>query len=466
MVTSRFSINSAADVMYDQVAARTPAKMDNWTKLALFLLVGYSLFGRAFAYIGIPPAKIFIGDVVLMVLLVFHQRALVNRWFESLIKRNLLSPLSWTLLISVMYGIFEVVYGILSGNDVLTALQILVFNLYPLYIFLGIWAGMRRPEMVRTYIRISAWFTALYGPLCMIFLKNVQIMIPGSDVPILGPPGSGSGALFGLLCLEANPGQFWFPLLMCGFMTLAMQIRADWVGLGVALVIWGALGKKLNRLFIMVSLIVSLMIIGFVADLHFYNPARESDVSSREILGRALSGIDPELASEYSSNSATYAGTVEWRERWWKAIREAVATDNVSLLFGLGYGYPIKDLVPYLRGMDIRTPHSVLYFALGYSGLIGVAIFLTLQICILRLLWLSYKSTGQAYGIAYWSCVLLSAFFGNLFETPAGAIPLYILGGLCIAPALTKRRAGVPANMFREPVIVRHSEQLVMAGPV
>ncbi len=433
--------------------------MDPWTKLAFFLLVGYSLFGRAFAYIGIPPAKIFIGDVVLVVLLVFNQRALVNRWFGALMKRTTLSPLSWTLLISVMFGIIEVVYGVLSGNSPLTAIQILVFNLYPLYVFLGIWAGMHWPGMLQKYIRVSAWWTATYGPLCLVALKNVTVMIPGSDVPILGPPGSGSGALFGLLCLEANPSRFWFPIAVCAFMTLAMQIRADWVGLGVALLIWGILGKKLNRLFVMLGLVFGLLIIGFVADVHVYNPARGAEVSSREILGRALSAVDPELAAEYSSNSAVYAGTVEWRQKWWKAIQDEVMKDKVSLLFGLGYGYPIKDLVPYLKGMDIRTPHSVLYFALGYSGLIGVAIFLTLQACILRLLWLSYKVTGQAYGIAYWSCVLISAFFGNLFETPAGAIPLYILGGLCIAPVFAKPVAQSVPVLFRQAVVVRRPER-------
>ncbi len=468
MLASRLSANSAPAWGYSQAGAKAPAKMDNWTKLAFVLLLGYSFFGRAFAYIGIPPAKIFIGDVALVLFMVFNQRAFFDRWFSTLMNRTKFSPLSWTLLISLMYGIAEVVYGILSGNDALTAIQILVFNLYPLYVFLGIWAGMARPDLLRKYIRICAWFTAIYGPLNMAFLKNVQIMIPGSDVPILGPPGSGSGALLGLLCLEPNPAQFWFPIIMCGFMTLAMQIRADWLGFTGALLIWGILEKKLNRLMAVIGLVIGLLVIGFVADIRFYNPAREAEVSTREILGRALSSIDPELAHDYSKNSATYAGTVSWRENWWKAIREEVAKNKVSLLFGLGYGYPIKDLVSYLKGMDIRTPHNVLYFALGYSGLIGLGIFVTLQGCILRLLWLVYKETGQAYGFASWSFILMSALFGNVFETPVGAIPLYIQLGLYVAPLLQKRAGVQPQQQqwVRQPIVVRRPEALLPAGHV
>src|SRR6201996_7374114 len=129
-------------------APRLP-KMDAWTKLAFFLILGYSLFGRSFAYIGIPPAKIFIGDVALLIFIIFHQRAFFDRWVSALTTRVPLSGLSWVLLISMMYGIWELNYGIMIGNDPFTALQILVFNIYPLYFFLGLWAGMQRPDLLK-----------------------------------------------------------------------------------------------------------------------------------------------------------------------------------------------------------------------------------------------------------------------------------------------------------------------------
>jgi hypothetical protein len=35
-----------------------------------------------------------------------------------------------------------------------------------------------------------------------------------------------------------------------------------------------------------------------------------------------------------------------------------------------------------------------------------------------------------------WASTVVAAFFGNLFETPFGAIPSYMLVGIVIAPAL------------------------------
>ena len=44
--------------------------------------------------------------------------------------------------------------------------------------------------------------------------------------------------------------------------------------------------------------------------------------------------------------------------------------------FGLGYGYPLAKLAS--RGIEeegTRSPHNIIYFTLGYSGIVGVAIF-------------------------------------------------------------------------------------------
>jgi len=44
-------------------------------------------------------------------------------------------------------------------------------------------------------------------------------------------------------------------------------------------------------------------------------------------------------------------------------------------LGGHGYGFPLGDLVPYLEGEFIRTPHNEFFYALGYTGWIGVLLF-------------------------------------------------------------------------------------------
>jgi len=109
---------------------------------------------------------------------------------------------------------------------------------------------------------------------------------------------------------------------------------------------------------------------------------------------------------------------------------------NDERLVGNGYGFPLKDLVPYLKNSDVRTPHNVFFYALGYTGWIGVILFFWLQASVCGLLWRVYKLTGRSYGLAVWACVLIGAFFGNSFETPVGAISYYIIMGLLIGGAL------------------------------
>lgn len=414
--------------------------MDFWTKVTIFMMLGFSLLGRAFAYVGIPPLKLFIGDITLMAFLFLKPRATFDRWLEGLTRGGPLGPLGWTLLISILYGIFETIYGVLSGYKPLTAIENLVFNIYPLYLFLGIWAGQHWPQGLRKYVRFCAWYSAFYGPAFLIFLKNITWTLPGTDVPIVGQPGGDSFVLMGLLCFEPNLAPFWLPIAVSAFMFLAVMIRAEWLSFMFFMTIWGVLGKKMGRVLLATALVAALLVIGALADVHLpAPPSRGGEVSTREILGRAISSFDAEDAADYSENSRTYAGTVTWRTTWWKAIRESVMVDVPTFLFGHGYGFPLKDLVSYTKNLQIRTPHSIFYFCLGYSGAIGVAIFFSLQAAIGFLFWRTYKLTGQVFGFAFWASYLLSGFFGNVFETPYSAIPFYILAGVALAPGLQSR---------------------------
>src|ERR1700729_1728849 len=118
-------------------------KWDLWSKWVLFLLLGLSLTGRSFSYLGIPPAKLFVGDLTLAAFVVLHPRNIFDPWIHALTRGGPLGPVSWLLLGSLAYGIFEVIRGILLGFTPLIATENLVFNIYPIYLFLGLWLGCR-----------------------------------------------------------------------------------------------------------------------------------------------------------------------------------------------------------------------------------------------------------------------------------------------------------------------------------
>lgn len=139
-------------------------KWDYWSKWALFLLVGYSLTARSFSYLGIPPAKLFIGDLTLAAFVLLRPRELFDRWIKALTKGGPLGPLGWILLVSISYGVFQVIRGVLAGFQPVTALENLVFNVYPLYLFLGIWLGARQPKLLLRFVQVFAILFAFTPP--------------------------------------------------------------------------------------------------------------------------------------------------------------------------------------------------------------------------------------------------------------------------------------------------------------
>jgi hypothetical protein len=150
-------------------------------------------------------------------------------------------------------------------------------------------------------------------------------------------------------------------------------------------------------------------------------------------VGRAVASVDAEKAHEFSTSADAYAGTVTWRKSWWSAIWDSVHADTATTLAGHGYGYPLGDLVPYLRNVEIRTPHNVFFYALGYGGWLGVGVFFLFQACLGSALWRTYRTTGQPFGIAMWVMALTSSFLGNVFETPFCAIPIYLVAGAALS---------------------------------
>jgi hypothetical protein len=421
-------------------------KWNLWSKWVLFLLLGYSLTGRSFAYLGIPPAKLFIGELTLAAFIFLRPRKLFDPWIKGLTQGGPLGPFAWVLLGSIAYGIFEVIRGVLLGFSPIIAIENLVFNIYPIYLFLGLWVGRRHPELLLKYFQLYAICFCIYAPAYMLFLNKLNVAMPGADgVSVFGQPGGGGVIILALLCLDPKPSRFWFPMTVAAAMFLAGQVRAEWVGMGLALLIWGTLSKKMTKVAAVGAGIAVLLAIGFASDVNIPAPQqRGGNISSREIVARGLAAISPALAQDVtgSANVGFYNGTITWRETWWRAIWTNSQENYTNFLIGPGYGYLLKNLVNYLKDSgDLRTPHNIFYYALGYSGWLGVFFFFSLQATCGALTWRAYRITGQSFGVAIWASTLFTAFFGNAFETPTGAIPCYLTLGLIIGPTLSMVRS-------------------------
>ena len=291
-----------------------------WRRITSFLVVGYLSFGRSFAYLGVPP--LFIGEIVLAGFLVVKPRVALGTWVNSLLRASPLNALSLTLFVFIAYGVWEVGRGVLGGSAMFYTLKFFVFNYYTLYMFLGIWIGLQNPDYLPKLVRVIAWVNGLYGFMYILVLRHLDIHLPGyggTDVALFSAPVGQVVAILGLLCFERDLRAVWFVLVLNILVTLVWQVRAEWLGLGLGIFVWGLLTGRIGRVFAVGM--AALLVLGMIELAGIELPGRSGDgVSLSENLARVIAPINLELAQQLSPNAKYHAGTAEWRELWWEQI--------------------------------------------------------------------------------------------------------------------------------------------------
>jgi hypothetical protein len=434
-----------------------------WTGLAGFLLVGYLCMTKSFAYLGLPP--LYLGEMVLGTFLLLKPRVTFGTWAASLLHVSPLSHVGFALLVFLSYGVWQLSRGMQDTSSMLQTLKYFVFNYYAVYLFLGIWIGLQAPAFLPKLIRVLAWTHGIYGLFWLAVFRDLTKappFIPGTELSVFGMPAGGAVAILGLLCFERNLRNVWLVLALNLAVTLGMQARATWLGLAVGLLTWGLLTGRLGK--VMAMGMAGLAVLGMIEISGVkLGPGRAT--SFGEVVARAIAPINLELAKEFSPNAKHAAGTVEWRQVWWDAIWTSVHSRPMLEAFGHGYGFPLISLAPkeaQKDNEDVRTPHNAFYYALGYTGWVGVVLFGVLQLAIVRLLWRSFRATGEPAGLVFWFAFMAMAGFEGSFETPYRAIPFYLLIGMTMAPGLLLRagnRSIEPARSHRLEIAGREHQR-------
>jgi hypothetical protein len=284
-----------------------------------------------------------------------------------------------------------------------------------------------------------AWCHGLYGLAYIGVFSPLGLTHDALDpnaVPWFGQPSGGAFALLGLLAFVPNLRTSALPLLMNILVVLGLQRRAEWVAVGVAVLLWACLSGRLRQVAYCIAVLTGLLLFGLIADLRIPSPeSRGGEISTRALVGRGLAAVDPQLATSLNRDADVFAASVSWRTEWWDAIWNMVHSREELFLFGPGYGYHLWTLhFQDLRDEPVRMPHSIVYFTLGYTGWTGLAVFGLLQGAIGLTLWKSFRVSGQAFGFCYWLLVLIWSLFDVFLETPFQAIPTYLLLGMAMAP--------------------------------
>ncbi len=432
---------------------RWSAAGDPWTFVLVastaYLIVAYLVLGRSFAYLGVPRTPLFIGELYLATVVLARPRRLSGLWKHAARGALPLRKLAWALALVMAYGLFEIVRGMDLGYPPTSVLSGSVFNIYPVFFLIGIVVGRRDPRLPRRLALILAWANGLYGLLYVLVLGRMDLPHPNASyVPLFGQPTGSAIAILGILLLMPRDWHHaWLPLLLNSFVLLSLQVRAEWVGLVCALLALGwfmpRLRPQLSRGLVAIALLLSVMLL---ANVRLPAPVTRGEVISvRDMTARVVAPINKETALALSPDANMYAGTVEWRTQWWREIWKTVHGEGWRTAFGMGYGYPLTELVPYIDDERLRSPHNVSLFALAYGGWLGWAVFAAFLLAVFDLLWKVHRRWDArlgAFGIAVAVLTVVQAHFSNLFETPYGAIPFYLLTGVIAAQHVLPGRYG------------------------
>ena len=408
-----------------------------WVIVTMIVVGGYMTFQRPFAYLGVPGAPVFVGELLLLAFFVFRPAVSGHRLVASLVEPGPLGALAWSMVLMVAYGLALALRGELAGFPRTLLLQELVFNLYPLYVLLGLWLGERDPGLLQRFLMVMSWVIGIYGVLYILFLNNTVVTVPGTSVLLFRSPLGQAAILLALVAFRIRGYRFWVPFALNLFVLLGIQNRAAYAGFALGMLLWALMAKRVGKLLGVMAFGAVLLGAGWVLDLRIEFARGASEYSARNIVAAVVAPFDEQAAAQYSSDARNFAGTTEWRKDWWTGIWNGVHSSPMRTAFGTGYGFELTSDA-HLKSSDdeLRTPHNWFFYALGYGGWLGVALFVFLLSALGTLLWRAFRSTGIAFGLPFLVLSATVGAFSNYFETPYAAIPVWVIAGMAAAPAL------------------------------
>lgn len=426
-----------------------------------FLLVGYAMVGRGFAYLGVPP--VFLGEVGLAL-------GLAAAAGSGRIRRVLRSPIAWLLLAYMAWGAARTlpyvgVHGVDALRDaVLWGYGVFVLITAALLLRTGAWD--RLVESYRTWL---PWLV-LYLPFAYAVTELFEDRLP--RLPVSGVPfpdlkpgdvavhlaGAGAFLLIGLWASRGRSGRRWLEWIMwgswlVGFALVASYNRGGMVSVAAAFLLIATLRPSWRWLKIGIAGAVFMASV-VALDVEFTISERR-EVSARQLASNVASVVGYQPAGE------ELLETVEWRKRWWGDIVDYTVR-GPYFWTGKGYGLNLAVSDGYAHGQDavLRSPHNGHLNVLARSGVPGLALWALLHVVFAASLLRAYlraRRTGEEgwaavdlWILAVWTAFMVNATFDVFFEGPQGGIWFWCVMGVGLT-ALELQREGREPPRGSEP---------------
>lgn len=425
-------------------AAMQTAALGWWLTMLGLLLIGYALFGKAVAYLGVPP--LFVGEVVLA----------CGVW-STLTRSNwqvlLYSPYAWLIACLCGWGLVRTVpYMGTYRFDAIRDAVIYGYSIFALMMMAHLVSRPERlPALVRAYGKASLWIP-LGAPLMWIAGKAMENTLPvwpwsGTQMGRVVKGGDTMVHLAGVLAFwVAYPDKFYSPRvrllgllgLIVGVVAVGSETRGGLLAFMVVFTLCFVAypnNQALRR--ILVTGIVGLLLMA-ITGLEFSLGDRERTISSEQIVSNVVSMV--------GGSNEELDGTKSWRLEWWHDIIN-YTIHGKYFWEGKGFGINLADSDGYQVAQDenlpLRSPHNGHLAILARSGVIGLSLWGVLNAAWawgVGTAYLQARSRQQLHWaglflflFADWLAQVVNASFDVYLESPMGGIWFWSIVGVGMA---------------------------------
>jgi hypothetical protein len=429
---------------------------DSYLTLLLFALWGYALFGRGFAYAGIPP--VFIGEVVLALgVLAALRSGTLPAALATLPSLTLAAFVAWVAIRTLPY---VPAYGVEALRDSVVA----VYGAFAFIVAaLLVERRQRLIAFINSYHGLASIFPYLFVvafPISRLLEEKLPAW-PVSEMPIIALRAGDSSvhiagiAAFALLGFRrARP--LWTMLLFIACMMAFSQNRGGMLSAFVACGIVVVLMPLSRKLISLGCAAVVFIAVGLAADVSF-PIGSDRDLSFRQVASNVMTIVTP-------TDDPREQGTKEWRLQWWRDIidytlhgRYFWTGKGFGLNLAIDDGYQVND--PDLP--PLRSPHNGHLTVLARGGVPGLVLWIAVCVSwaatMLRLFFIGRARGERAWSrlflflFAYWLAILINSSFDVALEGPMLGIWFWTLHGLGIGAAILYRAElkSLPAQLCR-----------------
>ena len=430
---------------------------DRYILALSYVLLGYAMIGKGFAYLGLPP--LFIGEIALFAgLVVLLRTGCLVAVFATLPSLVLATTMLWVLLRTLPYlGVY--------GFD---ALRDSVVIMYGGFAFVVIALLLEDGRRVNSMIRFFGAFLSIYVPTIPFIYAVNRYMTdyvpnwPGYNVPMLQIRSGEvavhlTGAALFVLVGFRKVSSLWIVFVLAAMMMVSASSRSALLAIVLPLTFAVLVLGKVRELAAVFVVGLTILATAYAVETTFtdYREARatsERSLSARQIVNNVVSIV--------GEGGGQTEGTKTWRLEWWNIIL-ANTMFGPNFWTGRGFGLNLADADGFRDGDHpdlpaLRSPHNVHMTMLARAGVPGAALWLgllTSWFAMMMLSMLTARHRGQTewaglflFASCYAASFVINASFDVALEGPMQGIWFWCLVGFGIGSSMVYRcqPIGVP----------------------